>query len=558
MASKTLKRKRDKGDVGRDRVILVAVDFGTTFSGIAWVYSSQPNIRNTIIQWPNSISDGLEGITKPKVPTELQYAAGSINWGYKIPDSANRHKWFKFSLDPTQERNLFSLERELPDSHALATDSNVTAEKLVIDYLTALRQHVEQVLQYKTPKDTLARTPLQYCLTVPAVWSETAQAKTRACAVAAGMAKDNEVTMITEPEAAATYALDAMNPHDLKVGSTFVLVDAGGGTVDLISYKVVRSIPIAKAHHDPMWEDEVLQEAMTTFETFTKGSYQGCPREVYTIPVSGLADSTTLGIRRGKLTVTGADVKGVFQPVIDEIITLVKGQIRATRPTIPQAVLLVGGFGQSSYLRECIRRVVSDSGIDVMQSPNGWTAVVEGALMRVLSQHALLSICVDIIERRARKHYGVECSVLFDAEKHDILKRYWCAYKGAFVINEMQWFVNKGDVVEEREPNQLHFRRQRLVVSGHPENVIVAVFFCADRDDIGAPRYLGPSVKELVRVTADLHVVPLSAFPVSNGKDGQAYYCVCYQIAITYYSASTKYELIHHGKNYGPVTAEQV
>ena len=43
--------------------------------------------------------------------------------------------------------------------------------------------------------------------------------------------------------------------------------------------------------------------------------------------------------------------------------------------------------------------------------------------MRVLSQHALLSICVDIIERRARKHYGVECSVLFDAEKHDILKR---------------------------------------------------------------------------------------------------------------------------------------
>ena len=33
--------------------------------------------------------------------------------------------------------------------------------------------------------------------------------------------------------------------------------------------------------------------------------------------VSGLADSTTLGIRRGKLTVTGADLKGVFKPVID-------------------------------------------------------------------------------------------------------------------------------------------------------------------------------------------------------------------------------------------------
>ncbi|MCJ1380511.1 hypothetical protein MMC17_003619 [Xylographa soralifera] len=451
MASKTLKRKRDEVDVGRDGMILVAVDFGTTFSGIAWVYSSQPNIRNTIIQWPNAISEGLEGITKPKVPTELQYAGGKISWGYKIPDSAQRHKWFKLSLDPTQERNLFSLEQELPDSRASAANYHVTAEKMVIDYLTALRRPVEQVLQYKVPKDTLARTPLQYCLTVPAVWSETAQAKTHACAVAAGMTKDNELTMITEPEAAATYALAAMNPHDLKVGSTFVLVDAGGGTVDLISYKVTALKPILKVKeaatgtgalcgstyinrlfeafllrklgNDPMWDDEVLQEAMTTFETFTKGSYQGGPREVYTILVSGLADNATLGIRRGKLTVTGTDLKGIFQPVIDEIITLVKGQIRATRPTIPQAVLLVGGFGQSSYLRECIRKVVSGSNIDVMQSPNGWTAVVEGALMRVLSQHAPLSIRVDISERRARKYYGLEVCTAFDDEEHDILKR---------------------------------------------------------------------------------------------------------------------------------------
>ena len=59
-------------------------------------------------------------------------------------------------------------------------------------------------------------------------------------------------------------------------------------------------------------------------------------------------------------------------------------------------------------------------------------------------------------------------------------------------------------------------------------------------------------------MTADLSVVPLSAFPVSNGKDGKAYYHVDYKFEITYYSACTKYELIHGGKNYGRVTAEQV
>lgn len=44
--------------------------------------------------------------------------------------------------------------------------------------------------------------------------------------------------MISEPEAAAIYALDAMDPHNVKVGDTFVVCDAGGGTVDLISYSV--------------------------------------------------------------------------------------------------------------------------------------------------------------------------------------------------------------------------------------------------------------------------------------------------------------------------------
>lgn len=50
--------------------------------------------------------------------------------------------------------------------------------------------------------------------------------------------------IISEPEAAATYALYAMDPHSIKAGDTFVLCDAGGGTVDLISYTVTGLKPI--------------------------------------------------------------------------------------------------------------------------------------------------------------------------------------------------------------------------------------------------------------------------------------------------------------------------
>ena len=45
-----------------------------------------------------------------------------------------------------------------------------------------------------------------------------AQAKTRACAEKAGMGSGSALHIISEPEAAAMYALDAMDPHNIKVG----------------------------------------------------------------------------------------------------------------------------------------------------------------------------------------------------------------------------------------------------------------------------------------------------------------------------------------------------
>lgn len=88
------------------------------------------------------------------------------------------------------------------------------------------------------------------------------------------------------------------------------------------------------------------------------------------IPVSGLRDHPGLGIRRGRLTVTGDQVKEIFEPVIGEVLDLVLTQIRATKTEANvKAVLLVGGFGQNAYLRDRIRASVGV--IEVMQSPNG-------------------------------------------------------------------------------------------------------------------------------------------------------------------------------------------
>jgi len=94
--------------------------------------------------------------------------------------------------------------------------------------------------------------------------------------------------IISEPEAAAVYALDAMDPDTINIGDTFVLCDAGGGTVDLISYTVLQLKPVLKISEattgsgtlcgssflnrffqrfledrlgkEPGWDEEVLEE----------------------------------------------------------------------------------------------------------------------------------------------------------------------------------------------------------------------------------------------------------------------------------------------------------
>ena len=53
-----------------------------------------------------------------------------------------------------------------------------------------------------------------------------------------------------------------------------------------------------------------------------------------------------------------------------EVIALILGQIAATKAPV-KAVLLVGGFGQNTFLRDSVRQAVSSKGIEVMQSPNG-------------------------------------------------------------------------------------------------------------------------------------------------------------------------------------------
>ncbi|ORY66496.1 uncharacterized protein BCR38DRAFT_430485 [Pseudomassariella vexata] len=187
---------------------------------------------NLIDEWPDQVN------TELKVPTTLNYENGNIRWGFELDAVEKKYEWFKLEQNPNISKH--ELTRSYPKTTIPPRDA-AHVEKLITDYLSLLRKHVEA--RIKATFDGLEALfrdiSWEYIITVPALWPEIAQNTTLKCAGGAGMASSCDVRIITEPEAAGIYALDTMSREiNLAVDDTFVICDAGGGTVDLISYTI--------------------------------------------------------------------------------------------------------------------------------------------------------------------------------------------------------------------------------------------------------------------------------------------------------------------------------
>jgi hypothetical protein len=109
-----------------------------------------------------------------------------------------------------------------------------------------LGEHLNYILRHKLGDAVLKSTPIEFVVTVPAMWSDSAKDLTRrACQNAPSLgASGRLIYLVSEPEAAALYALQGLDPHGLQVNGTILVVDAGGGTVDLIAYTITQLKPI--------------------------------------------------------------------------------------------------------------------------------------------------------------------------------------------------------------------------------------------------------------------------------------------------------------------------
>lgn len=127
------------------------------------------------------------------------------------------------------------------------------------------------------------------------------------------------------------------------------------------------------------------------------------------------------------LTASRHDMKSFFDPVIKDITRLVSTQAEHAKNNQHQIdrIILVGGFGDSDYLNECMRIwCMQDGSIKLTCPPQCQATVVRGAALRGLEG-------LTPLYRQARRHYGYNVSEAFRQGIDPESKSYVCKFDGS-------------------------------------------------------------------------------------------------------------------------------
>jgi hypothetical protein len=113
----------------------------------------------------------------------------------------------------------------------------------IADYLKYFKKHVDKAIM-KEEKNGDSKQKINYVLTVPAMWDASAREKMAKAAISAGIVTKEQISnllIITEPEAAALYCENKYKDFVMEDGTTFIVCDAGGGTVDLVTFRLIKN-----------------------------------------------------------------------------------------------------------------------------------------------------------------------------------------------------------------------------------------------------------------------------------------------------------------------------
>ncbi|CAB1111260.1 unnamed protein product [Ectocarpus sp. CCAP 1310/34] len=404
---------------------------------------------------------------------------------------------------------------------------------------------------------------LMWVVTVPAIWSNFGKRFMRAASHRAGLIADENdmqgLKLCLEPEAAC-LAVESSNQGvgSWHPGDKIMVLDCGGGTIDITSHLVESSDPLQLSElAEPCggaWGSSIVDTRFKAFlqacEEFFDNASGGMTRlegthELFAVTVewerqkTRLARGASLRVSIGdiadllelspreieelrklhndpkpkELHVGGTRRNLVLPPALVEsffrgAITAIKDEV-ATQLSTPDLhdlcyIYMVGGFCASPLLQDAIREEFDDPGRDlkVVVAPRPGLAVVTGAaLFGARGTGAFVS-------RKARLTYGVRGSRRFDHNDPEHV----CREEQAVVLGDGSRVLHYfRPVVEKGGDVPVGHVVEKPLVPMHEAQVFVGLHLLVTRQE--AVLYLkdmGVLVQEIasVRVPVD-HAVPL-------------------------------------------------
>ncbi|KAK0638697.1 hypothetical protein B0T16DRAFT_229240 [Cercophora newfieldiana] len=471
--------------------------------------------------------ENWNGQNEPKVQSKITYAAegDGERWGGSVGDHPYVLKETKLDLEKPQRLDaLAELRRTIEaldcvtmsvrELNALAVDTPrhvmKTPLEIVTDYLDHVAQAVRQTMEARDPPVALGSFPVDLIFTHPAEWDEQGKNLTFR-AMMSSFAKrfyeiaqtNGKIYMATESEACAQYTMrDSQEGaiRGLLKGDCFIVVDAGGGTVDLASYEVKEVDPfrvelatkptskrcgaalideefmerylpkrLGAAHFERLrfpdgYEDQMGGAAHKTLrrdqETVIKDfiglkhRFKG-PQDDGThpdpdwipLPVGvGQPDEKKL-IKPGLLGIPCRHMMEMFEISLRGTRELVEGQVNMLDDLgLPaRAIFFSGGLSRNAYVLKVLEKHAKNLGLTPFSGQDTWTAVAKGAALMAMNVGCGPSLQPNT---PCPVHIGVVLATGYTSFDHDPKQRYKDTFdKTDRAKDHIQWIVTKGDLV---------------------------------------------------------------------------------------------------------------
>ncbi|XP_045204106.2 heat shock 70 kDa protein 12A-like [Mercenaria mercenaria] len=466
-------QSRISGD-SQPSILVAAIDFGTTFSG--WAFSFRHEFESDPIkvsakQWTGGQLVSSKGPTcvliKPDGKT-LHSFAYDAETKYAELAEENKHKdWYFFRRFKMMLFGKIGIQRNIMLDDA--TEKKLPAKTVFSLSIQYLKDDLLSMSKQRLSDGGLKIEDIHWVLTVPAIWNDAAKQFMREAAENAGI-PGNNLTIALEPEAASLYCRNLpVERHvgdktmkfslaKFKAGTKYLVLDAGGGTVDITVHEVMEDGklkelhkasggawggtkvdeafrqfiiklvggPVVKKFQDKHMEDylEIFRDfeikkrdigptrngkitirmpisLMELFEQYTDETLKEA------IPQTSFADQ--LSITGDKMRCDASVFKIFFQEPVDSVIEHVGNLMREPSVKGCAAIVMVGGFSESPMLQETVKK----------KFPSVKVIVPDEAGLAVLKGAVIYGHCPKVIAERISKFtYGVECTQKYKEGHH--------------------------------------------------------------------------------------------------------------------------------------------